>query len=161
MKQSIASYQVQFLEKFEVVIKNSVQSNTCAGELLNTISALLLIAKIEAGKAKPDEQPICICEWLRERIALHEPKAKEIVTSIDSPQGEKTEPALTEKHRNISLLFERGDFPEEVVLFDPTLLQIVFNNLLSNAIKFTRDGSKVSVRIQKEGKMIKISVSDE
>lgn len=46
------------------------------------------------------------------------------------------------------------------LLGDPGELEIIFNNLISNAVKYNKDGGRVTVRCEREGDMVVISVSD-
>jgi len=48
----------------------------------------------------------------------------------------------------------------EPIAADPDRLQQVMRNLLSNAVKFTPAGGRISIRAQRQGTMIELSVAD-
>ena len=50
--------------------------------------------------------------------------------------------------------------PDEEVLADPDLLQIIIRNLLSNAIKFSNKGSRIDVMTKVEGDILLLIVQD-
>lgn len=60
----------------------------------------------------------------------------------------------------INLIFDT-DKEEEIVLFDPDIIERVMLNLLSNAIKFNRTDGNIYVKIFTNNDNIKISVKDE
>ena len=43
---------------------------------------------------------------------------------------------------------------------DGQLLSLIWNNFISNAIKFTPENGKITVRLQKLGELIQVSVQD-
>jgi signal transduction histidine kinase len=61
--------------------------------------------------------------------------------------------------KKISLVTEVAQ-PDAPILCDPARMQQVIWNLLSNAIKFTPEGGKVSVRSERNGELVTITVSD-
>jgi signal transduction histidine kinase len=50
--------------------------------------------------------------------------------------------------------------PDEEVLADPDLLQIIIRNLISNAIKFSNKGSRIDVMTKVEGDLLLLMVQD-
>ena len=78
--------------------------------------------------------------------------------------------SLSEQLRCCALSFEdlweqRGlefvaDIDEMEVLYDESLLEIVWNNLISNAIKFTNQGGKITISLKKEKDYAVVRISD-
>jgi signal transduction histidine kinase len=107
-------------------------------QLMNLISDILDLAKIEAGKMQVSlatfEVPF-VCEGL---LTMFRP--------------------LAEK-KNIDL---RGVYGPDLPLLrqDMVKLQQILNNLLSNAIKFTPEGGRVVLRAEVEGPHLVLSVQD-
>jgi PAS domain S-box-containing protein len=64
--------------------------------------------------------------------------------------------SLTEKH---SFEINMEDLP--AVSADPQLIEEVVANLVDNAIKYSPEGGKISLEGQKDGDMVRITVSDE
>ncbi|HEY5928204.1 MAG TPA: ATP-binding protein [Kofleriaceae bacterium] len=74
--------------------------------------------------------------------------------------GESTEAALPAAlAKRISLMHETGTFNGEIS-GDAARLRQVLDNLLSNAIKFTEPGGRVTISMQRKGRIIVIQVED-
>ena len=97
--------------------------DTAASHLLATISDILDISKIEAGKFVIDEAPVMIASLLGNVYSI----------MIDRAQA-----------KGLKLYIEAGDFPT-ALRGDPTRLQQALLNYAANAIKFTEKGG-VTVR---------------
>ena len=106
--------------------------------LLQLISELLDLSKIEAGKLQLSTESLDLRDLLREAA--------------------DTVRAQTEARRH-TLSVEIGDRPL-VVLADHTRVRQVLLNLLSNAIKFTAEGGRVRLVGQAEGGAVRIEVID-
>ncbi len=112
--------------------------NESGNHLLNLVSDILDLAKIEAGKFAIDPQRVDICKIVRLCMQLTRRRADD--------QGV----ALT------------ADLPEIAPAFtaDPRACKQILLNLLSNAVKFTRHGGEVHVRVIVEGEHLRIAVRD-
>ncbi len=105
--------------------------------LLDLISDLLNISKIESGLSVQKKVPLDLKGEIQEIIELL------------APQAEK-------KKINIMLAIE--NIPQ--LLADHDGMREVFTNLISNAIKYTDDGGEVAIRGETGGDYLKISISD-
>jgi PAS domain S-box-containing protein len=108
--------------------------------LLSLINDILDLSKIEAGKME---------------LGLSGVKIKDLLESSLVMIKEK---ALT--HRISVNINTTGDLEGLEVMADERRLKQIMFNLLSNAVKFTPDGGSITVKGNKEGKEIIISVSD-
>ncbi|MDO8725306.1 MAG: PAS domain S-box protein [Candidatus Methanoperedens sp.] len=107
--------------------------------LLNLISDILDLSKIDAGKMELVIENISVPETLDQTIVMVEEMAKK---------------------SNVSLIKELSPDLEFIEADKQRFIQILFN-LLSNAIKFNRKkGGIVTVTTNREGDMAKFSVSD-
>ncbi|BCU79449.1 hypothetical protein llg_41640 [Luteolibacter sp. LG18] len=123
--------QAQHQEGLEVIVRNT-QGQT------RIIEDLLDMNRIVSGKVRLDIQPVCLAGILQEAVETVRPSA----------QAKQIELILT------------IDTPSETVGGDPDRLQQVFWNLLSNAIKFTPAGGRVTIRLEKTGHHLQVSVTD-
>jgi signal transduction histidine kinase len=106
--------------------------------LLNLVSDLLDIAKIEAGKFTLSFKPVELLEVVDYCASLVNRRANEkgVILSVDAPAAPV----------NFSA--------------DPRGLRQILINLLSNAIKFTRKGGRVAITAGICGDSVRIVVSD-
>jgi signal transduction histidine kinase len=113
------------------------QSIADADQLLATFSALLRIARIEAGGYKANFKPIDLAALVNDAAELYEAlaEAKQLHFST---------------HVNDAVSIEG----------DRDLLFQALINLLDNAIKYTPEGGKVSLELTSTDEKIDISVSD-
>jgi signal transduction histidine kinase len=113
--------------------------NESGTHLLNIISDILDLSKIEAGKTELSEQVVDVPEMLA--------ACRRLVAERATSSG-------------IELAMEWRD-PLPALRADPRLLKQIVLNLLSNAIKFTSGGGTVTVRVEHAtGGALSISVSD-
>jgi signal transduction histidine kinase len=106
--------------------------------LLDMITDLLDVSKIESGHAIQEQVPLRLDEILKEITALMNEKAAE--------QG-------------IALQLELGsELP--MIQADPRSMEEVFTNLLSNAINYSPEGGTVTVSALSHGEYLELLVSD-
>jgi signal transduction histidine kinase len=106
--------------------------------LLNLISDILDVAKIEAGKFALDLQTVDFAETAAYCIQVHRGRAEA---------------------RGVRLT---ADIPEQrpAMVADPRALKQILLNLLSNAVKFTRQGGEVTMTVRFAAERARIVVSD-
>ena len=106
--------------------------------LLNLVSDLLDIAKIEAGKFTLSFQPVELVEAMEYCVSLIKRRAQErgVILTLKAPASKLTFSA------------------------DPRGFRQIIINLLSNAIKFTRKGGRVDIAGHVDHGALKIVVSD-
>ncbi|MEO0338625.1 MAG: ATP-binding protein, partial [Bacteroidota bacterium] len=109
-----------------------------AQRLLNLVNQILSFRKLES-----DHEPM---QATRGDIVL-------FVQDIFQSFGE------TARIREIDYQFASQE-PEILIWFDYDKLEKVFFNLLSNAFKFTPDMGKISVRVERFGEKVRVSVTD-
>ncbi len=126
---------------FEDDQKNEFISHiiTSGNNLLNIISDIMDISKLESGEIKIRNKKINVHNY------------------ISNVEGQF---ALLVKEKNLELTHTHPLGSEETVIFaDPDRLRQIFNNLMSNAIKFTANG-KIEIGYQPIGKMVEFCVKD-
>ena len=106
--------------------------------LLNIISDILDLSKLDAGKMELVIENISVPETLNQTIVMVKETAKKNTVTLKKELAPELEFIEADKQR---------------------LIQIIFN-LMSNAIKFNKKGGTVTVTTQREGDMAKFSVSD-
>ena len=106
--------------------------------LLNLVSDILDLAKIEAGKFAIDPRPVDLAETIEYCVQLTKRRAddRSVELSVDLPD---TVPAL---------------------MADPRACKQILLNLLSNAVKFTRPHGKVNVAVVSVDGRVEITVRD-
>jgi two-component system phosphate regulon sensor histidine kinase PhoR len=105
--------------------------------LLDLISDLLNISKIESGLS------------IQKKVPLDLKKEIDEVIELLAPQAEK---------KKITIDMAIDTIPQLVA--DRDGMREVFTNLISNAIKYTDDGGEVTIKSETGGDYLKISVSD-
>jgi len=63
------------------------------------------------------------------------------------------------QERRLKIFFRKQEWSERIHA-DPDMLKLVMSNLISNAMKFTPDGGTITLRLQRQGESILISVRD-
>jgi two-component system, OmpR family, sensor kinase len=107
--------------------------------MLNLITDLLYISKIEAGKLQLELKETDLVTLLERNVELNR---------------------LMAGQKQINILFtRREDLPTLVV--DAPKIEQVLNNLISNGIKFSHPGTTVEVLASKREKEVVVSVRDE
>jgi signal transduction histidine kinase len=106
--------------------------------MLRLINDLLDIAKIESGKLQLSRQPIDLAALVRHNVTLA---------------------AVMAAKKDISIRLVDEALPAMSV--DPTKITQVLNNLISNAIKFSRPGTCITVRVERQGDEALLSVQDQ
>jgi two-component system cell cycle sensor histidine kinase PleC len=105
--------------------------------LLDVISDILDMSKIEAGRLQLEIKPSNIPSIIEESLRIVAPRAQEgqveIIVKV---------PKLLDVHG------------------DKRALKQVFINLIANAVKFTPEGGRVSVTAKKQDQMIMIAIAD-
>jgi PAS domain S-box-containing protein len=117
-----------------------VQTIGAAGRhLLDLIDDVLDISRIEGGVMTLSLEPVSIDAVVRE--------AAELVAPLAAARG-------------ITMRTEPHTLVEDRVVADPQRLKQVLLNLLSNAVKYNRDGGRVSIRLETDGRHLRLGVSD-
>lgn len=123
-------------EKQELYVDNILTSSR---HLLDLINGILDLAKIEAGKLEIVIEDVPVHETIRETLDLMKEKAARDNVVIKTEFDPALDVIQADRHKFKQILF----------------------NLLSNAVKFRKpEGGTVTVTTEKEGDMVKISVSD-
>jgi signal transduction histidine kinase len=118
--------------------RDYAQTIKSSGEhLLTLVTAVLDLAKIEAGRMSFYPALVDLPALLREVVALQRGHAQQ---------------------KDISLVLTEHELPPQVFA-DPVRLRQILLNLTHNALKFTTQGG-VTVRACVEGKQVRIEVSD-
>ena len=99
---------------------------SAGSRLMDTLSSLLTLAKLEAGNMDVDLEPVVVCEEALEVFELFRARAEEkgLEATFDVEEGAR----------------------DAVARLDAGALNSALQNLISNAIKFTDDGT-ISVRV--------------
>lgn len=106
--------------------------------LLELITEVLNLEKIESGNIKLSMEPVSLCDVVDECLALVQPQAKVLNVRIESTDCAKT-----------------------MLRADRMRLKQVLLNLLSNAIKYNRSGGSVTLHFShQDGLMLRVLVSD-
>jgi signal transduction histidine kinase len=107
--------------------------------LLNLVSDILDLAKIEAGRFKPDFRKFDLQECAEQCLPLVRRRAEE---------------------KGLQLIADLPDHTVEVEA-DPRACKQILLNLLSNAVKFSKDQGDVRISIKELGENVTISVQDD
>lgn len=119
--------------KVELVAAIKDSSNS----MLEMVSAILDLAKMEAGKFGVTKEKSDLGELLRETTSAFKPLAEE---------------------KKLELVYLEKELP--LVKMDPFRIRQVINNLLANAIKYS-DHGKVTITTKEEANMVTVSVADQ
>lgn len=114
---------------------------TNGNNLLNIISDIMDISKIESGEIKIRSKKMNVKSWLENIHAVNQIKAKE-------------------KKLELKTIFPEFETEQDVFVFaDPERLFQVINNLISNALKFTSEGF-IEIGYRLAGEMVEFHVKD-
>ena len=119
-------------EEYAVLINESGQ------HLLNLITDILDLSKIEAGKFVLDPRPVHLGESVAHCLEMTRRRAEETGVTLTAEVPD--------------------DLPE--IIADPRSLKQIMLNLLSNAVKFTPKGGAVSLNVQALDGRLRLSVRD-
>ena len=112
--------------------------NEAGIHLLNLVSDILDLAKIEAGKFELDPRQVDLSDTVDRCLKLTQRRAQE---------------------KNITLIRSLPEGPL-MLTADPRSCKQILLNLLSNAVKFTREGGEVEIAAGAEGSHMRVSVRD-
>ena len=112
--------------------------NEAGTHLLNLVSDILDLAKIEAGKFELDPREVDLSDTVDRCLKLTQRRAQE---------------------KNISLIRSLPEGPL-MLTADPRSCKQILLNLLSNAVKFTREGGEVEIAAQAADGHMRVSVRD-
>ncbi len=121
-------------EKQQTFLNRGIQK---IDQLLELITELLDIAKIEAGKHILHRVPMDVKALLEETASLMEPRAQD--------QG-------------VTLCCDCRDV--QPIQADPKRIGEVLNNLITNAVNYSPGGGRVEVTVRRRGDNLEIRVSD-
>jgi signal transduction histidine kinase len=108
-----------------------------ADRLLGLVSDLLFAARLQDGRLELARERVDLGVLVDEAAASARPRAEA---------------------GSVELLVDADDVP--AVDGEPARLAQLLDNLFSNAIKFTPAGGRVSVRLRRDGPMVRLEVSD-
>ncbi len=111
---------------------------TSGRRLLNTISSVLDLSKLEAKRWQLDVETINVVSELEEAMEVYQPRATDRSIQL-------------EMEVESSSLLARADY---------AALQRVLDNLVGNALKFTPEGGTVRLRAQPEADAVSLVVED-
>ena len=97
--------------------------------LLSLINDVLDMSKIESGKIKLIEEPICLPDFINNFVSIVQAQVKTKQLELDlSIMGVK----------------------DEIVITDSLRLHQIMQNIMSNAVKFTGEGGKIKFRMEQK-----------
>jgi len=128
-------------DKLYKIINFSEIIHNEAFELDQQLRNIFAAAEIEAGDTNPDFSFINIEELINEEIENYQSK-------------------LIEKKLKIELKFENFTAQNNRQLSDESKLRIIFSNVLRNAIKFSKEYSKIIIKIGISNSEINILIQD-
>jgi two-component system cell cycle sensor histidine kinase PleC len=123
-------------EKYLDYVKNIRESG---GHLLDLISDILDMSKIEAGKYELDLEEIQLAKVSQTAINMVESRANE---------------------KSIKLTISEGFSDDAFIVGDRRACLQIMLNLLSNAVKFTRKGGHVDMACAQNDKSITVTIKD-
>jgi PAS domain S-box-containing protein len=106
--------------------------------LLDTLTSLIRLSKLEAGEMELEPAPVELKETIEAAVEFFSPKIEEAGLSVEVSHAS----------------------PPVRARADDDALSVVVNNLLGNAVKFTEDGGTISVRGRRDGDWAVVEVVD-
>lgn len=107
--------------------------------LMNSINALLNLARIDAGAIALEEEPVCVKTLIAQTVELIQTEADTLDVTLVSTVPD--------------------DFPR--IMGDPQLLRQALLNLISNAVKFSPSNAKVRITAARTARSgVRITVGD-
>ena len=107
--------------------------------MLNLINDLLDVTRIESGHLDLKVQPGDWVEFVRRNVDLNGALAA---------------------RRGVAIEVDVAAAEPFMIPFDPNRMEQVLNNLVGNAVKFSPAGSRIVVRVRREGEFVRTSVID-
>jgi signal transduction histidine kinase len=105
--------------------------------LSGLIADLLEMSEIEAGVLRVEKEPVRLSRLVQKVVKKLRPTARDHVISV----------------------YSAPDLPETMI--DPRRLEQVLHNLIVNAIKYSPDGTPITIRVERVGNDIQVSVKDQ
>jgi len=112
---------------------------TSGRRLLNTISSVLDLSKLEANRWQVDVETINVASEIEEAMQVYRPRAED---------------------RSIDLQLDLQDHVPLIARADYAALQRILDNLVGNALKFTPEEGRVALRAGVSGKSVRICIED-
>jgi signal transduction histidine kinase len=134
MRQALEGRYGDLPTAYRAILEQSVRSND---ELQRLAETLLLVSRYESGESSKHREPVDL-------LAL----SNEVVNEL--------EPIAEAKSIELRARGERG-----VVAADPMELRRALVNLLANAIAWTKNDGHIEVRVEPDGTMVHVRVSDD
>lgn len=107
--------------------------------MLNLINDLLDVTRIESGHLDLKVQSGDWVEFVRRNVELNGALAA---------------------RRGVAIEVDTSASESFMIPFDPNRMEQVLNNLIGNAVKFSPAGSRIVVRVCREGEFVRLSVTD-
>ncbi|HJN62334.1 MAG TPA: HAMP domain-containing sensor histidine kinase [Candidatus Parcubacteria bacterium] len=118
--------------KYFVILK---ENNARMQEL---IFDLLIVSRIEQGRFPLKKKPFSLEELTKELISIFEPQVQATNIKIGFKDGKGLPHALADRHQ----------------------IKLVVENLIDNAIRYTRNHSKIEIKIDEKNKSLYFEVKD-
>jgi len=139
---AIRSYVWMALHKSDVSLSQKLEKYlyrtlVSTERLINLVSDMLNVSRIEAGKIEINPKPFSIVEL-----------TKDVMEEVKIKAGEK----------RLQLLVLEHSLPQ--VFADPDKVHEILLNLIGNALKFTYPGGAITVDFFTDGKTVEVSVKD-
>jgi len=106
-------------------------------EMLNLLSDLLIVSKIETGRLPCEKKEFSLAKLTQNLIKEYQPLAESLKVKV-----------FLESENNFN------------VFADPSQIKIAIENLLDNAIRYTKEGGEVKIRIFKKINQIYFEIKD-
>lgn len=124
------------LNEKQQMFLNNVRNQS--DRLLRTVTDLLDLSKIEAGKLQLNKSFVNVGDWVSRIIDFFQLHARE---------------------KKIQLVTEISSSLDEIYMDEDKMIQVL-TNLLGNATKFTPEGGRITVSAANKGKELEVRVTD-